>query len=142
MSEKIKLLITKRTKKIANSKRQFTVYATKMNLPVISVNEDGKEVKGEPETKWVDLKFGKEVPNSILETIKSRGYIVIDNDNVNAPFVYKVEESANEDGETVKKYPTVWIHGDFDYFPAPKKQNQNAFVLDEEESAEVSIEEE
>ena len=142
MSEKIKLLITKRTKKIANSKRQFTVYATKMNPPVISVNEEGKEIKGEPETKWVDLKFGKEVPNSFLETIKSRGYLVVDNDNVNAPFVYKVEESANEDGETVKKYPTVWIHGDCDYFPAPKKQSQNAFVLDEEESEEVSIEEE
>lgn len=141
---KIKILVIKRSKTITNAKGKkvkFDTYRTKMNIPEIEVGEDGKEYKSAPVDKWVDLKFGKEVSEDAKKNLVSRGYITIDANDVSAPFVYKIAEEENEDGETVKKYPAVWIHGAFDYTPAQKKPTQNAFVVEnDDESVEIPSE--
>lgn len=122
--------------KIHNSNgRKFTTYRTKMNL----VHADNIEA-GEVET-WLDLKFGKEVSPADIAKVNRRGIIEVDSDLISVPYRYKITEETNEEtGESIKKYPVVWLHGFASFTPSKSSVKQSLFPLDdEEETREVEI---
>lgn len=117
MSNKIKIQFKSRLNK-ADGGRSFRSYSAKMNI----IHADD----GVKRPTWVDLKFRKEVDTSKLK----RGYIIVDDDNVTAPFRYEI----TMDEKTGKKrYPTVWVAKIDEYIEELAKPTQSQFDCDEEE---------
>jgi len=122
MSNEIKLLVVVKTRKTKQG-RKFKSYRTLMNLPVVE-NDNAIE------QKWVDLKFGKEVDQKDIDALKGRGYISVPDNAISAPFRYEITEEENENGDLVKRYPTVWVNKISHYEEAIRKPSQSSFVTE------------
>lgn len=116
MANKIKMQFKSRLNK-TEAGRSFRSYSAKMNI----VHAD----TGERKPTWVDLKFRKEVDTSKLK----RGYIIVDDDNVTAPFRYEI---AVDEKTGKKKYPTIWVGKIEEYIEVLAKPTQAQFDCDEE----------
>lgn len=109
---------------------------------VVKFNQNGKEktfrsywtkMLFNGEVKTLTLKFRQEVN---VKDIK-RGVLTCNAEDVNAPFKYEVKE---ENG--AKVYPVVWVRGYISFESKQSEHKQNDFVIDEEETEELTIDEE
>lgn len=130
----IKILLFVRHRTTKNG-RKFDSYRTKMRLETY---EDGKS-QGVKDV-YVDVKFVNDLKDK-LKDFRSRGYLTINLEDIDAPFRYEVKNVKDEEtGVEKKTYPVVWIRNFVSYEPAVRKQTQSAFVLEEEEeTAETEI---
>lgn len=131
MPNEIKLLVVVKTRKTKQG-RKFKSYRTLMNLPVVE-NDNAIE------EKWVDVKFGKDVAKKDIDALKGRGYVYVPDDAISAPFRYEITDDTTEEGETVKRYPTVWINKISRYEEAMRKPSQSSFVTEENDTEETEI---
>ena len=123
----IKILLFVRHRTTKNG-RKFDSYRTKKRLETY---EDGKS-QGVKDV-YVDVKFVNELKDKLKE-FRSRGYLTINLEDIDAPFRYEVKNVKDEEtGVEKKTYPVVWIRNFVSYVPAVRKQTQSAFVLEEEE---------
>lgn len=132
MGKEIKILVFSKQGKVKG--KTFFNYRTSMNIVV-----KGEEDKG-LQKKTVDVKFRQtaNIPGKTIGKDYLRGYLVCEDSKVDAPIVWAIKEVVNEDGETVRKYPAVWISEVKGYTEAEKRAAQSAFVLEDEPSDEES----
>lgn len=98
-----------------------------------------------PTKRWLDVRFGKDIPSEKLKSIQGHGYIITDSESVYAPDYYEIGVKTDrngvvqfeQDGKTPKKaYPHVYVK-DFEKFVKVKKAvKQSQFVTDEEDTDE------
>ena len=124
----LRLVIFK--KEIINGKTKFNRYFTFMNLP--------EEFGGECSEHGVTVKFLDDLQ---LPKFAKKGILtIVDEENdISAPRVWKIKKDENGKDQ----YPTIWIRNFKDYTPIqPKKSplKQNMFVVDEEDTEEVTFE--
>lgn len=132
MGKEIKILIF--SKKGTSKGKTFFNYRTSMNLIV-----KGEEDKG-LQKKTVDVKFRQtaKIEGKNLGRDYLRGYLICEDTKVDAPAIYSIKESENDDGDIVRKYPAVWISEVKGFTEAERRATQSAFVLDDEPSDEES----
>lgn len=109
-----------------NKRKDGTTFVTyRMLMNLIVIGEDGKK-SSKKQPKWIDLKFRKEVEG--LKKLK-RGFLVVKEENLDAPFVYEVKEATNEEtGETYNVFPTAWIKNEYEeYIEELAKHEQSDF---------------
>lgn len=124
----IEVVVLPRQLKTKDGKKKFTSFKTIMNLAL----------KGEKkvERHQLDLKFREEL-NDRVKNIKTRGYLVCNAKDVNAPFTYDVVE---QDGKKI--YPSVWIRDFKEYVETPRLHDQSSFVTIQELDAKNDEEDE
>ena len=135
MAKTLKLLITSKKNTTNDGKRSFTTYTTKMNLPIVTFDENGERHISEPKVVYVDVKFSKDCQTK-ASAIK-RGYITAIATDINAPYRYEVKT----DNEGKKIYPMVWVKNFIKYDESLKTPDQSSFVCDEESTSATEIEE-
>lgn len=128
MAKEIKLPIRSKMLKTADGKRSFKTFTTRMNLEVEGEEEKGKQVK------TITVKFVKDIDTKNIK----RGYLIAKASDINAPFKYKITVDENGD----KQYPVVWVRGYIKYVEQIAEHKQSDFVIDEEDTEEVELDEE
>lgn len=126
----ITIIIKSKMVKSKDGKRKFRSYRTPMNLIVVGEEEKGKQLKE------VTVKFTNDVDVKNITNGKLTAYVR----DLGFPRKYEITEEPDDNGEIVKKYPTVWIRG-FKSFTETEIDVENPFVTDEHETSETVIDE-
>lgn len=103
-----KILLHVKTRKDGKG-RTFKTFYTFINIIV-----KGEESKGK-QSKAVSIRFKKEVNTTDLKY----GYIYVDENKMNVPYVYEIVE---------KKFPTIWVHKINKFEPIIKKLDEDLFI--------------
>jgi hypothetical protein len=127
MGNEIKILIF--SKKGTSKGKTFFNYRTSMKLIV-----KGEEDKG-LQKRTVDVKFRQsaKIDGKNLGKDYLRGILTCESTKVDAPTIYAIKETTNDDGDVVLKYPAVWVSEVISYEETAKEAKQSAFVLEDDE---------
>ncbi len=118
---KIKVLKSKKT--------DFPSYFTPVMIVVKGEEEKGEQKKG------LKVIFSKSADKKLPVDFKG-GILEVKGTDVNFPYVYEIKKNENDEDE----YPFVYIK-DFDEIaPLPALKNTCRFLVDEEETTEVTLE--
>lgn len=99
--------------------RSFRAFTTKMNILVKGEEDKGKQLK------YLTLKFRK---TCNVDNIK-RGYLIVERDKINAPFIYEVKQNISDEGVDLgKEYPVVWVREYKEYKEVLSYHRQDDFV--------------
>ena len=122
----VSLYVTASKKQSKDGKNQWINFRTPMNLVV-----EGEEEKGIQHT-YVDLVFVDAEDKARAEKMKGRFKITCEDTEVNAPFIYRIREKKDKDGNIKKEYPKVFVQSVLEMVSAPKPVKQELFTQDEE----------
>ena len=134
MGNEIKILIF--SKKGTSKGKTFFNYRTRMNLIV-----KGQEGKG-LQKKTVDVRFRQtaKIPDKVIGKDYLRGILTCDSLKVDAPTIYAIKETTNDDGDVILKYPAVWVSEVISYSEQEREAKQSAFDLEDEPESETTEE--
>lgn len=126
----LRVLCIRKNRQTKDGSRSFVTYRTCLNIIV-----KGEEDKGF-QKKYMDLRFDKAIPFSIIEKLAGRNYIYVYPSDIQVPEIYQVTTKTDaKTGKTKQVFPHVFVTAVRGYERTMgKKATQDCFITDEEGS--------
>lgn len=144
-SSYLQIGIKVRTLKTKDGKKSFPSVKAYMELECYDI--DGSYEGFKP--RWIDVHFTQDAFNNVdsncdikkITDLKTGDLFVL-SQYVQAPFRYQVKEEVDENGETKKTYPTIWIKGGIlGFIPFTPEQSSFNRTIKKSIDADVEIDE-